>query len=288
TPDEVTATRSTTSLLLTVGSTGEVITVSGYFSQDGTSGHALNAIEFDDGTAWDLETLKALVQQGTDGVDQLYGYADADTLDGLAGNDVLYGADGDDTLSGGDGNDNLQGQNGNDILSGGAGNDTLYGGNGNDQLDGGDGRDTLYGGDGDDILRGGPGSGDYLVGDAGNDTYLFGAGDGNTTISNYDTGADRHDVLRFLEGITPDEVTATRSTTSLLLTVGSTGEVITVSGYFSQDGTSGHALNAIEFADGTTWDLETLKALVQQGTDGVDQLYGYADADTLDGLAGND
>ena len=56
-------------------------------------------------------------------------------------------------------------------------------------------------------------SGDSLNGGAGNDTYLFGSGDGNTTVSHYDTGTDRHDVLRFLEGIAASDVTASYSGT---------------------------------------------------------------------------
>src|SRR5690606_13380112 len=232
------------------------ITVSSYFHNDGAGGYALNAIEFADGTVWDIDTVKGLVQQGGEGADQLYGYAGADTLNGLGGNDTLYGAAGNDTLSGGDGNDNLQGQDGDDIVSGDAGNDTLYGQNGNDVLDGGAGTDTLYGGNGDDTLRGGAGANDYLSGDAGNDTYLFGLGDGNTMVYNYDTGAGRNDVLQFLEGIDPSDVRATRSSNNLLLTVQSTGEVITVSSYFHNDGAGGYALNAIEFADGTVWDID--------------------------------
>ncbi len=70
----------------------------------------------------------------------------------------------------------------------------------------------LYGGSGDDTLRGGAGANDSLTGDAGNDTYLFAAGEGNTSISNYDTGVGRHDVLRFLEGINPGDVLVTRDT----------------------------------------------------------------------------
>ena len=165
---------------------------------------------------------------------------------------------------------------------------SLYGQNGNDVLDGGDGRDRLYGGNGNDTLRGGTGSGDRLEGNAGDDIYLFGAGDGNTTVYNYDRGEDRNDVLRFLEGIEASGVTATRNGDHLLLTVGSTGEVITVSYYFHGDATSGYQLDGIEFADGTVWDVDIVKGLVQQGSEGADTLYGSASDDTINGLGGND
>ena len=84
------------------------------------------------------------------------------------------------------------------------------------------------------------------------------------------------DVLRFLEGIAASDVTASRGLgrhyNDLRLTIGSTGEVITVSRYFEGDGAGGHALNAIEFADGTSWDVDTVKAKVLQTTDGNDTL----------------
>ncbi|KXS47899.1 MAG: calcium binding hemolysin protein, partial [Marinobacter sp. T13-3] len=207
---------------------------------------------------------------GSDTAETIYGYAGSDSVDGAGGNDTLYGAGG------------------NDSLSGGAGHDRLNGGAGDDILNGGEDRDYLYGGAGNDTLRGDAGTNDYLSGDSGNDTYLFDAGDGNTTINNHDTGAGRNDILRFLDSIESSDVKATRSNSNLLLTVLSTGEVITVQSYFYDDGAGGYALDTIEFSDGTVWDIDTVKDLVQQSTEGADQLYGYAGEDILDGAGGND
>ncbi|WP_199878782.1 hypothetical protein, partial [Pseudoalteromonas sp. T1lg88] len=83
--------------------------------------------------------------------------------------------------------------------------------------------------------------GDYLRGEAGNDTYLFAKGDGNTTIDNYDTVAGSHDVLQFMEGIVPEEVQVGRSSNNLLLQIGN--EVITVANFFINDGVSVYALD---------------------------------------------
>ncbi len=48
----------------------------------------------------------------------------------------------------------------------------------------------------------GLGADDFMLGGEGNDIYLFAAGDGNTTISNYDISVGRlHDILRFASGI---------------------------------------------------------------------------------------
>jgi Ca2+-binding RTX toxin-like protein len=286
-PADVVATRSSSNLLLTVQSTGEVITVQSYFYQDGDGGYALNAIEFADGTRWDVDIIRDLVLQATDGADTLIGYDTDDVISGLDGNDTLQGGNGADFVLGGAGNDYADGGNGADFVLGGDGNDRVYGQNGDDMLSGGDGDDAIYGGAGDDVLYGGEGR-DYLSGDSGNDTYFVGVGDGNTTIYNRDIDTERQDVLRFLEGVDPADVVATRSSSNLLLTVQSTGEVVTVQSHFYQDGEGGYAINAVEFADGTRWDAEALKDLVQQGTIGADSLYGYAGDDVLDGQAGND
>ena len=218
-----------------------------------------------------------MVQVGTAGNDTLQGYATADTISGAGGNDTIYGHDGNDTLNGDAGNDTLHGHNGNDTLNGGAGDDRLYGDSGND------------------TLRGGTGS-DYLEGGGGNDTYLFSRGDGNTTIKNHDTGANRQDILSFMAGIAPGDVTVRRPAAwwqgHLILTVKNTGEgadeVITVRDYFNGDGAGGYALNEIRFADGTSWDIARIKAMVQAGTVGNDTLHGYTTADTISGAGGND
>ncbi|MBD0865359.1 MAG: hypothetical protein GDA36_07010 [Rhodobacteraceae bacterium] len=64
------------------------------------------------------------------------------------------------------------GDGGDDVLSGGVGNDTVMGGNGNDTVIGGNGNDTLTGGNGAD-------------------TFVFAAGSGTDTITDFGTGADR-------------------------------------------------------------------------------------------------
>jgi Ca2+-binding RTX toxin-like protein len=74
------------------------------------------------------------------------------------------GTDTDNVVRGSTGADTLNGEGGNDTLNGGSGNDALYGESGNDTLDGGSGNDWLDGG-------------------TGLNTYLFGRGDGQDTIS---------------------------------------------------------------------------------------------------------
>ncbi|MBP7113693.1 MAG: calcium-binding protein, partial [Nitrosomonas sp.] len=234
-PIDVIAKRDSYNLYLTVQSTGEVITVANNFYESGSSAiYALDAIEFSDGTSWDMATLKQMVMQATAGNDNIIGFESDDNIDGLSG---------DDTLNGGEGND---------ALLGGLGNDYLHGTGGNDTLEGNDGNDMLFGGTGDDTLRGGTGA-NYLRGDDGSDTYLFAAGDGNTTIDNNETSGATPDVLRFMAGINPTDIAVTRDTSSLFLTLKNTGEKITVASYFYQDATTPYVLDAIEFSDGTSW-----------------------------------
>jgi Ca2+-binding RTX toxin-like protein len=145
--------------------------------------------------------------EGGYGNDVLSGKAGNDVLDGGYGNDSLAGGSGDDnvkggygndTLDGGSGDDDLDGGYGNDSLAAGAGDDTLIGGYGNDSLTGGEGDDALDGGYGSDVLTGGLGS-DLLTGGRGTDTFVFAAGFGKDTISDFgDYGTD---VIAFTDGL---------------------------------------------------------------------------------------
>ncbi|MEQ9624197.1 calcium-binding protein [Coleofasciculus chthonoplastes] len=133
-----------------------------------------------------VTAVAGLIIDGGNGVDALSGDAGddflnggngADTLDGLAGNDTLIGGRGGDVLNGGNGDDLLLGD---DLNIGAGGDDILNGGAGNDILDGGKGADILTGGAGDDLLTGGKGG----------DTFVFAAGEGTDTISDFQLGSD--------------------------------------------------------------------------------------------------
>ncbi len=170
-------------------------------------------------------------------------------------------------------------------------NERLHGDSGDDQLDGAGGSDRLWGYAGNDTLRGGVGS-DTLNGGEGNDTYLYGLGGGSDFILNrYDSLSPEimdsgQDVLRFLDGISPDDVRATRDRLNLRLLLPS-GD-ITVVNYFMDEGRNNNALHAIEFSNGTSWSYDDVYTYTRLGTEGYDSIYGSADADTLDGLDGRD
>ena len=70
---------------------------------------------------------------------------------------------------------------------GGAGNDRIYGQDDANTLQGGTGDDTLDGGIDDDVLDGGAGA-DVLTGGQGDDTFIYAAGEGADTITDFGAG----------------------------------------------------------------------------------------------------
>ena len=264
---DVTARRNGDNLILKINDTSDQVTVYSYFNGDGVSpyGFALDDVKFADRVIWRLADIKAKVQVGTVGNDEIHGYA---------------------------GNDFLQGRGGNDYLDGGAGNDSLSGGDGADTLIGGFGY-LGGGGLGDsDTLDGGAGD-DYLVGGDGSDTYLFGRGDGQDIISNFtvnDPNLGKRDVLQFKADVLSTDVTVGRMGDHLIFKIIGTTDQVRVNSYFIEDVGSPpkHALEDIKFADGVTWSLADIKAKVVMGTVGNDELVGYVGDDILQGLGGDD
>jgi len=296
------------------------IKVTNYFRNQTIGGVAVERIEFNDGTVWDIEAVKGMVLQASSGNDTIEGYDSDDTLSGLegddrltglAGNDILSGGDGNDTLDGGIGDDQLAGDAGNDILRGGEGNDLLDGGAGNDRLDGGSGddilegragddvldggagRDTLRGGDGDDTLIGGAGD-DFLAGGAGTDRldggggtnrYLFARGDGHDTI----VDAYEDVVTIYISDLSLEEIVFRRDGTSLAVTFQSSpGDRVSLSSFFRDE----IALSGIrlQYGDGqeTLISPEQLRLLTLAGTEADDVIHGFSGNDLIETGGGND
>ena len=142
-------------------------------------------------------------------VEHLQGSAHDDVLAGDGRANVLSGGDGNDTLYGGPlgGNDRLRGEDGHDKLYGGQGADVLQGGEGNDVLKGGPGDDRLYGDEGNDTLGGGDGA----------DTFFLVPGDGNDTILDFGTGADKLDLSAFGQARTTADLALTQRGDDLVI-----------------------------------------------------------------------
>ncbi|BCM25591.1 calcium-binding protein [Methyloradius palustris] len=237
TPANISVRRDNSELIITVNGTSDSITVSGYFTDDGTSPYAVESIKFSDGTTWTAATVNAMVMVVTTGDDKIFGYVGNDNLNGLAGNDVI----------------------------------TSYAGN--DTLDGGAGNDTLYGGDG-------------------GDTYIFNRGSGIDVIQNYELNPSGTalDILKFGTDILPTDIALSRTGDDLIVKIKNTTDQVTIQKYFYKDGlaTEGYALDQIQFANGTIWDIPTIKTKLITPTAGDDTIIGYATDDTIYGDDGTD
>jgi Ca2+-binding RTX toxin-like protein len=130
---------------------------------------------------------------GSNGNDWISGTIGVNALFGGAGDDVIYGLGGDDSLDGGAGRDSLYGGTGNDIIRSDIGSDYVEGGDGNDTLIDASGFfvqgewSALHGGNGNDTIQATGLSDIGMWGDAGADTFLFGAG---KTFAYGGSGAD--------------------------------------------------------------------------------------------------
>ena len=285
TPADVALRRDGDHLVLTVRGTTDQLTVYYAFGQF-SPGNEIEAIQFADGTAWDLTYIKATLIKATAGPDTLVGYQGADVINGLDGNDTISGAAGNDAIDGGPGMDRLNGDAGDDTLIGGPGDDQLYGGVDSDTLQGGDGSDYLNGSSGADRLDGGSGN-DSLDGGAGPDVYVFGRGGGQDTILDADTTPGVLDVIQMDAGVLPSDVKLSRSGDHLVVQIGGTSDQLTVYYWFWQDRPD-NMIEQIRFADGTLWNATTIRQLVLTGGAGADTLVGYSTDDSLQGLGGKD
>jgi VCBS repeat-containing protein len=176
-------------------------------------------------------------------------------------------------------------------------------------INGTTGADVLTGSDSNytDYLTGGAGN-DVLNGGTGNDTYVFNLGDGADMIVDH---AGEHNVLALGTGITTDSILPRLDgvTGEVRLDFGG-GDSISVGKYDAGQSALSLFIEQINFADGTTADLNQILAqkgfLVEGGSiddtlhgaisnqnrmfgfDGNDTLLGGQRDDTLDGGAGDD
>ena len=174
---------------------------------------------------------------GEGGADLIYGNRGLDYLDGGSGNDTIFGGqnagsgspmrEGVETIVGGTGDDVIYGNFGGDLMSGGSGADVIYGGQDNDTLFGGGGSDYLYGNLGDD----------FMIGGSGFDVFVFGANQGNDTVSDFDRTSDYIAIKSGTNGITSTTAALTQLSDvngTATLDLGS-GSSVTLTGLVSSD-----------------------------------------------------
>src|SRR5207248_675186 len=135
-----------------------------------------------------------------------------------------------------------------------------------------------------DTIRGGGGN-DALNGAGGSDTYIWARGDGNDTITETTFNGTADCLL--LEGLTPADVTLSRSGNNITVTVrestlgaGDGGSILLVNSvdpYYEQ------GVDLVRFGDGTVWTQSTLRQMLvtAAGTSGDDNIVGTAAADII-------
>jgi Ca2+-binding RTX toxin-like protein len=263
-------------LLLTIIDTGETLSVPKNSYRWGENG--VGRYVFDDGTVWSHDdALRTTVAATTEGDDLIQGSSAGDRIIGQAGNDTLIGHRGDDIIDGVAGNDLLIGSTGwNSIFE-----------NGTHRPE----RNTTP-----------------TISANGNDTYLFGRGDGQDTVIDGDYTVGNTDTLRFKEGVTPADIRLIRNGNDLVLAIRGTADQVTLKHYFEEHwGTyRPWLIERVAFADGTQWSSADVQAIlfagseeaetilgsrgddVLTGQDGDDTLVGNAGDDVLEGGGGND
>ena len=143
------------------------------------------------------------------------------------------------------------------------------------------GAETLTGTGAADTFDG-LGGNDTLAGEDGGDTYLYRLGSGNDTIQDqsYHSGTD---VLQLI-GLNVADLTFSRISNDLYVTVTSSGETVKVNQQFNSGG-----IEQLKFEDATVWDrTQIAEASWFRGTSSAETIYGTGDADKFDGGAGND
>ena len=290
----------------------EKLTLTGVAAIDGTGNTLANTL---------TGNSAANILDGVNGNDIIDGGDGNDLLKGGEGNDTLQGGVGMDELQGGNGNDSLDGGAGADTLAGGLGNDTfivdeagdviteaagegtdvvqsssanytlsdnvetlVLTGSGNINGTGSGGADTITGNVGDNVLDGAGGN-DTLEGGDGNDTYVFGYGSGQDQVKDTVGGATPVDILSLAAGIDVEDVTVSKSGTSLFIRLAGSNDRVEIVNYFSGGGVG---IDKIQFDGGTSWDRTFIDSLFISGTSGKDTLNGTANNDWISGGAGND
>ena len=188
---------------------------------------------------------------------------------------------------GGFGDDTITGDTRANTLTGGPGGDTLRGeaaaaedGSG-DTLIGGAGNDMLYGGPGDDTLMGGAGDNE-LTGDAGDDTFVVVVGDDVSDVTEADEGG-----MDTLSYVAQSDSAATTDDDESKIGVGANATV-TVPQYVETILGSPNADDITAHADGGAAILGRGGNDDLNGAAGDDTLVGCAGENTLSGGAGDD
>ena len=143
------------------------------------------------------------------------------------------------------------------------------------------GNDNLYG-TGQPTVFDGKGGSDYEQGGGNGDTFVFDQGYGQLKVRDNGPGTN---VLQLGAGIAASDIQVTSDGTSVYLTIGSNGDRVQLDYMLSNPG---YGVEAVRFADGTSWSGQQVIALSTVGTTGNDNLYGTGQPTVFDGKGGSD
>ncbi|MEI7473593.1 MAG: calcium-binding protein [bacterium] len=158
-----------------------------------------------------------------------------------------------------------------------------------------DGDDNLEGSFKDDTITGGKGN-DTIFDIQGNDIYNFNRGDGQDTISdsgilstNYYANPSTQDVMKFGADITKDSLIYTKDGSGLIVTFNNSTDKITIKNWYDPQ-VANAKIETFIFADGSSITSGEIDNIVNNNTptNGDDVLYDDNNANSIDGLAGND
>ena len=144
----------------------------------------------------------------------------------------------------------------------------------------------------------GGGGNDTLNGGVGNNTYIFGRGDGRDYIQAVsDATVGKFNTFQFKAGVTASQVSAKKWLDVLELSINGTSDKVLIGGFYTSGnaGNPSNPVQQIKFTDGgEVWDLATIKAKVllnmdsELGFDEADLISKGGGSDSIRGLAGND
>jgi len=123
------------------------------------------------------------------------------------------------------------------------------------------------------------------IGNGGNDTFLYDAGYGALTIDEEDGAVSANNILTLGSGISANTATVSATADDIVLSFGGS-DTITLAKALQSDGATAFGVQAVQFADGTSWSYADLLAKLATPTSGG-TIFGDRSANVLDtaGLA---
>ena len=265
------------------GDPASSLTLEGFLGA--TSAHlrarsSVRRIEFADGTVWSVDdVLNRLVWQGTEGGDSISASMMRDVIRGEGGDDFLHGHYGDDRILGGEGDDFIDSGVGDDIVEAGGGDDRILTGlYGSDFIDPGTGSDVISHWVYDPLL--GLSQNGRAATLSGHTTVFFASGYGDDVVFLPNARADSNDAIRLAPELAAMDVKLVRNDGDLELRLPATDDTLTIRGWFQDHA---NRVEAIDFGDGSRWDVERILDEVLIGTDEGDLLTGYDTDDLIEG-----